>query len=54
MAKLNEQVIEIKISELLKDSDDLSDIIDTDLLTQLVEVIEQLVGEKRLVEVSLK
>jgi len=54
MAKLNEDIIEIKVSELVKDDAPTAVILDADLLTQLLEVIEQLVGEKRLVEINIK
>ena len=54
MAKLNEETIEIKISELLRDTDDTNSILDADTLGQLLAVIEELVGEKRVVEVNVK
>lgn len=54
MARLNEEQIEIKVSELLKDSETSNVIIDEELLEQLQVVIEQLVGEKRLVELTRK
>lgn len=51
MAKLNEEKIEIKVSELVADRDEPSEVLDNELLGQLQDVIQQLVGEKRLVEV---
>lgn len=54
MAKLNSETIEIKISELLKDNVEAKAILDDNLIVQLFEVIETLVGEKRLVEVTRK
>ena len=54
MAKLNQETIEINISELLKDNDEAEMILDNNLIVQLIEVIETLVGEKRLVEVTRK
>ena len=54
MAKLNEETIEIKISELLRDSEDTNPILDADTLQSLVAVIEQLVGERRVVEINIK
>ena len=51
MAKLNEETIEIKVSELVPNNRDPEMMLDTELLDQLQEVIQQLVGEKRLVEV---
>jgi hypothetical protein len=54
MAKLNSETIEIKISELLKDNVEAETMLDNNLIGQLIEVIETLVGEKRLVEVTRK
>ena len=54
MAKLNQETIEINISELLKDNEEAEMILDNELISQLIEVIEQLVGGKRLVEVKRK
>jgi len=54
MAKLNSDTIEIKVSELIKDDAPAEEILDADLIAQLTEVIEQLVGDKRLVEVNIK
>lgn len=51
MAKLNEEKIEIKISELVPDREEPTTVLENDLLDQLQEVIQQLVGEKRLVEI---
>ena len=54
MAKLNSETIVIKISELLKDKVEAETMLDNNLIGQLIEVIETLVGEKRLVEVTRK
>jgi hypothetical protein len=54
MAKLNSDTIEIKVSELIKDDESAKDILDAEVVAQLVEIIEQLVGDKRLVEVNIK
>jgi hypothetical protein len=54
MAKLNEETIEIKISELLKDSDQASPILEAEILEQIITVLEELVGPKRMVEVNIK
>ena len=54
MAKLNSDTIEIKVSELIKDDETAKDILDAEVVAQLVEIIEQLVGDKRLVEVNIK
>jgi len=54
MAKLNSDTIEIKVSELIKDDETPKDILDAEILAQIIEIIEQLVGDKRLVEVNIK
>lgn len=54
MAKLNSETIEIKISELVRDDFPTAAIINDETLAELLAVIEQLVGEKRLVEVNIK
>lgn len=54
MAKLNSDTIEIKVSELVKDDTPTVAILDAELIAQLLEVIEQLVGDKRLVEINIK
>ena len=54
MSKLNYHTIEIKVSELIKDDESAKDILDAEVVAQLVEIIEQLVGDKRLVEVNIK
>ena len=54
MAKLNSDTIEIKVSELVKDDHPTVEILDSELIAQLLEVIEQLVGDKRLVEINIK
>lgn len=52
MAKLNEQTITIKISELLKDNEPANDVLDADVLEQLIAVVQELAGDKRLVEIT--
>jgi hypothetical protein len=52
MAKLNEDIIVIKASELLKDNDDAPIIFDAEMISQLEIIIQELVGEKRLVEIN--
>jgi hypothetical protein len=51
MAKLNEQSIKIKISELLKDDEPNNVIIDNETVEQLVAVLQELVGDRRLIEI---
>lgn len=51
MAKLNESMFVVKISELLKDSDEPSNILDTETLAQLEAVVQELAGSGKLVEI---
>ena len=51
MAKLNEDTVIIKVSELLRDDQPNNVILDAELLVQLEEVIRQLVGDKCIVEI---
>lgn len=51
MAKINEDAIVIKISELLRDDQPTAVILDGDVLEQLQAVIQELVGANRLVEI---
>ncbi len=51
MAKLNEQVLVIKVSELLKDSQPASEILSTDLIGQLEQVTTELAGAGKVVEI---
>jgi hypothetical protein len=50
MAKLNEEMIVIKISELLKDSDESRIILDAEMCASLEAVIQELAGAGKLVE----
>lgn len=50
MAKLNEEMIVIKISELLKDSDESRAILDAEMCASLEAVIQELAGPGKLVE----
>lgn len=51
MAKLNEEIVVIKISELLKDTDDNRTILDDDMLASLEAVIQEIAGAGKLVEI---
>lgn len=51
MAQLNEEMIVIKVSELLKDSDTPAKILDQELISNLEAVISELVGAGKLVEI---
>lgn len=51
MAKLNEQMLVIKVSELLKDNQQANEILSTDLIGQLEQVITELAGPGKVVEI---
>ena len=51
MAKLNEQMLVIKVSELLKDSQQANEILSSDLIGQLEQVIAELAGPGKVVEI---
>ena len=51
MAKLNEEMVVIKISELLKDQDEVVPILDAEMTANLEAVIQELAGANKLVEV---
>jgi hypothetical protein len=51
MAKLNEDAIVIKISELCRDDQPMESILDSVILEQLQAVIQELVGPNRLIEI---
>tara|TARA_R110000782_G_C14814245_1_gene413122 strand:- start:3164 stop:3331 length:168 start_codon:yes stop_codon:yes gene_type:complete len=50
MAKLNEQMLVIKVSELLKDSQEATPPLDPEVLSQLEAVISELAGAGKVVE----
>lgn len=52
MAKLHEEVIVVKVSKLLKDSESESTILDTDTVTSIEAVVQELAGAGTLVEVQ--
>jgi uncharacterized protein YccT (UPF0319 family) len=51
MAKLNEDMVVIKVSELLKDSDDTRKILDQDIVNTIEAAVQELVGPGKLVEI---
>ena len=51
MAKLNEEVVIIKVSELLKDNEEQNSILDNEMITNLEAVIQEIAGAERLVEI---
>lgn len=52
MAKLQEEVIVIKVSKLLKDSESSTEIISDDVLHSLESVVAELAGTGTLVEIE--
>jgi len=51
MAKLNEEMVVIKISKLLRDGEDPVTMLDSDMSANLEAVIQELAGPDKLVEV---
>jgi hypothetical protein len=52
MAKLQEEVIVVKVSKLLKDTDAESVILDNDTVVSIEAVVQELAGAGTLVEVQ--
>jgi len=52
MAKINEQRLNIKLSQLLRDQDESSKIVNNDDLDVLLEALGQIVGENVLIELD--
>ena len=51
MAKLNEDMVVIKVSELLKDSDEKRKIMGPDIVNTIEQAVQELVGPGKLVEI---
>jgi hypothetical protein len=51
MAKLNEDMVVIKVSELLKDSDEGRKILDREIVSTIEAAVQELVGPGKLVEI---
>ena len=51
MAKLNEDMVVIKVSELLKDSDESRKILDHEIVSTIEAAVQELVGAGKLVEI---
>jgi hypothetical protein len=51
MAKLNESMVVIKVSELLRDEQDATLILDADTINSIEAVVQELVGPGKLVEI---
>lgn len=52
MAKLHEEIIVIKVSKLVKDSEEANKIADEETVTGLEAVVQELVGAGVLVEIA--
>lgn len=53
MAKLQEDVVTIKISKLVKDAEDVGSSLSPELVLSLEEVVQELVGAGALVEIDI-
>lgn len=51
MAKLNETIFVVKVSELLRDDQEAQAVFDEDTLVQIQAVLEELAGAGKLVEI---
>ena len=51
MAKLNEDMVVIKVSELLKDSDEQRKIMNPEIVNTIEAAVQELVGPGKLVEI---
>ena len=51
MAKLNDDMVVIKVSELLKDSDAQRKILDQEIVNTIEAAVQELVGAGKLVEI---
>tara|TARA_Y100000114_G_C11510270_1_gene208652 strand:- start:7 stop:183 length:177 start_codon:yes stop_codon:yes gene_type:complete len=51
MAKLNEDMVVIKVSELLKDSDEHRKILNQEIVNTIEQAVQELVGAGKLVEI---
>ncbi len=51
MAKMNEDMVIIKVSELLKDSDEGRKILDQEIVSTIEAAVQELVGAGKLVEI---
>ena len=53
MAKLHEEVLVIKVSKLLKDTEPAGTILNTDTVASLEAVVQELAGANTLVEIQV-
>lgn len=52
MAKINEQVIKIKLSRLVRDNEESTEILNDETLMGLLEAIQAMAGENTLIELE--
>lgn len=52
MAKINETIFVVKVSELVRDSDESLPVLDSEAMVQLEAVVKELAGPKALVEIE--
>lgn len=52
MAKINEQTLTIKLSQLLRDSDPAAEILNNEDLAMLLEALKSMVGDAVLIELD--
>lgn len=52
MASIKEDIVLIKVSRLVSDNEDVSDLIDDTVLDQLTELFNELAGPKSIVEIE--
>lgn len=52
MAKINEQTLTIKLSQLLRDSDPAAEILREEDLAMLIEALKSMVGDAVLIEMD--
>lgn len=53
MAKLHQEQVTIKISQLVRDSDSAHQVLDQDTLAQIEAIVQELAGDKALVEIQI-
>ena len=53
MAKLHEEILVIKVSKLLKDAELAGEILNTETITSLEAVVQELAGANTLVEIQV-
>ena len=51
MAKINEDMVVIKVSELLRENDEAEPIMDSDFIGNIEAVVQELVGAGKLIEI---